>query len=176
LSSAKYGRPKAIVEGEITKRMTTETPKPRLGAPTDSSSLLEKYGLDPSGGSRPSLPPQAASPPSGTKPPASSSSFLDEWLAKRKATTSPSATASTTPKTENTASSRSVAPPAPTSAPTPVTDPAKQQSEEPKEEDQPKKPGELKIQHAEGGEDSEKPQEEVHTVRIDRDGNISYES
>lgn len=76
LSAAKFGRPKAQVEAEIFKRLATQpAPKPAFG------------GIGAPFGS----PGQAAAKPTAS----SQSSFLDEWLAKRKATT-PSA--STPPK------------------------------------------------------------------------------
>jgi hypothetical protein len=66
LSAAKYGRPKAVVEAEIFARMkTVEQPKPAFGA----------GGQSPFGAS--------GAQPNGGKP--GQSSFLDEWLAKRKA-------------------------------------------------------------------------------------------
>lgn len=63
LSAAKYGRPKAIVEAEIFKRL--ETVKPSIS--------------DFSGNQVQGLPKSTASGASGSQ-----SSFLDEWLAKRK--------------------------------------------------------------------------------------------
>ncbi len=84
LSAAKYGRPHAIVEAEIFKRITTKPPeRPAFGAAYPPTPGIPA-------GNRP-LPPAgaAAKPPSG-------SSFLDEWLAKRRATVggAPSAPAS----------------------------------------------------------------------------------
>lgn len=68
LSAAKYGRPKAKVEAEIFERITTkEPPKPAYGSP---------YGP---AQQRPGAPRPAARPRPG------SSSFLDDWLAKRRA-------------------------------------------------------------------------------------------
>jgi len=89
LSAAKYGRPKPEVEAEIFDRLATKTP-PRPAAFTPGSGL----------GTRP-LPatmPQwaSANQPATRLPatvadgaPASSSSFLDEWLAKRKTAITP---------------------------------------------------------------------------------------
>jgi hypothetical protein len=66
LSAAKHGRPKAQVEAEIFKRLKTEpAPKPAFG------------------GGSPFGPPGAPTKPG---PVGGQSSFLDEWLAKRKAT------------------------------------------------------------------------------------------
>jgi len=86
LSAAKYGRPKAQVEAEIFKRLETKAlPRPvssfeSLGSgrtPYGSQGQPMGGGLPPAS-SRPSIPPPAP------KPPTSGSSFLDEWLAKRK--------------------------------------------------------------------------------------------
>lgn len=68
LSAAKYGRPKAQVESEIFKRLKTEpAPKPAFAA----NSPFGGFG-------QPS--------PTTAKPATGQSSFLDEWLAKRKST------------------------------------------------------------------------------------------
>ncbi|MEI6237461.1 MAG: type IV secretory system conjugative DNA transfer family protein, partial [Candidatus Saccharibacteria bacterium] len=68
LSAAKYGRPKSVVETEIFKRLTTEEPvpnKPDLAAFGDSR--LSQPGATVKAGGQ------------------SQSSFLDDWLAKRRA-------------------------------------------------------------------------------------------
>ncbi|MEX2006816.1 MAG: ATP-binding protein [Candidatus Saccharimonadales bacterium] len=103
LSAAKHGRPKSEVESGIFSRLKTIAP-PR---PTFSSAY-GPVGL-PTGqagqpGALPStavaagfLPPTAKSPPSGPSRGPSGSSFLDEWLAKRKATSTASR-ASITPQ------------------------------------------------------------------------------
>ncbi|HSX23657.1 MAG TPA: ATP-binding protein [Candidatus Saccharimonadales bacterium] len=71
LSAAKFGRPRAIVDQEISERMKTqEVPRPAFSSP-----LANVPGQSP-----------FAAPPSAPKPPNSGSSFLDEWLAKRKTT------------------------------------------------------------------------------------------
>jgi len=70
LSAAKYGRPKASVESEIFARLATkEEPKPPYG-----------MGSSPAFGSKAAASPFAS--PAGT----TGSSFLDEWLAKRRTT------------------------------------------------------------------------------------------
>ncbi len=70
LSAAKYGRPKAKVETEIFARLATkEEPKPAFGPPSASGMAS----------GRPASP-QARPGPSG--------SFLDDWLAKRRMSTS----------------------------------------------------------------------------------------
>lgn len=77
LSAAKYGRQKAKVESEIFTRLATiEEPKP-------TSPFAPPGGMGP----RPS--PSADAP----KPAAAGSSFLDDWLAKRKQPAAPSADA-----------------------------------------------------------------------------------
>jgi hypothetical protein len=71
LSAAKFGRPKSIVEKEIFGRLATkEEPKPAFGN--------NPFAQGPGG-----MPPRRPAP---AQPQASGSSFLDEWLAKRKAT------------------------------------------------------------------------------------------
>jgi hypothetical protein len=76
LSSAKYARPRALVEAEITERMTTKGALPAgtgVGSQTRGGALPARSSATQAGGS-------AAQP----KPkPASGSSFLDEWLSKR---------------------------------------------------------------------------------------------
>ncbi len=93
LSAAKFGRPKSIVESEIFERITTKAPPPKPAYPS------------PYGPPRPSAPATGAYPaafPAGSKPPSSGSSFLDDWLAKRRSTvggvpTSPSSSPSAGP-------------------------------------------------------------------------------
>lgn len=73
LSAAKFGRPKAIVEKEIFGRLATkEEPKPAFG-------VTPAFGAPTGSQPRPAGPPKPAAPGTG--------SFLDEWLAKRKAVT-----------------------------------------------------------------------------------------
>lgn len=76
LSASKFGKPRAVIDAEITERMKTiEVPKPSFGSGPAAAS---PFG------------PSAAGPAAfGAKPaPASSgSSFLDDWLAKRKTST-----------------------------------------------------------------------------------------
>ena len=75
LSYAKYGRPKAIVEKEIFDRLKTDEPaKPAFGASSRPSF----------GAPGPSSPAALGAPGTAPKPAPGSSSFLDEWLAKRR--------------------------------------------------------------------------------------------
>lgn len=77
LSAAKYGRPRAAVEKDIFARLKTqEQPKTAFGAG-------KKAGLQPGGGPGGSSRPGAANPQQPMQKPGSSS-FLDEWLDKRK--------------------------------------------------------------------------------------------
>jgi hypothetical protein len=73
LSAAKYGHPKAEVEKAIFSRLETKEPaKPSLdGASSSFAQSQTQFGAQ----SRPTMPAQ----------PKSSSSFLDEWLKKKKA-------------------------------------------------------------------------------------------
>lgn len=77
LSAAKYGRPKAKVESEIFTRLATkEPPKPAQGSPLNRLAGSAAPGASVAG---------ATSPP---KRPGQGS-FLDEWLAKKKAQPAP---------------------------------------------------------------------------------------
>jgi hypothetical protein len=67
LSAAKYGKPRAIVEKMIFDRMATKPASPQLPQ------------------RNPSVPVPSSSGIGGTTPAASSGSFLDEWLAKQRA-------------------------------------------------------------------------------------------
>ena len=110
LSAAKFGRPRATVDAEITERMkTVEPPKPTFsGQPT---------GM-------PGASPFGTQPPVGTTAPkpaaGSGSSFLDEWLAKRSsAPAAPSAKPFNAPSAPSEPAKPAVAQ-EPTQAPKPV--------------------------------------------------------
>jgi hypothetical protein len=163
LSAAKYGRPKAAVEAEIFKRLATEQPQRLASAPRED--ILQKYGLNaPANTGRPPLPPPASSPQPAAKP--GSASFLDEWLTKRKSAPG-SATATTGPLSNTPPSTASTGPTSAASA-TSAQTPAQPQPQE-----QPKKPGELKIRRQDSSDDNNPDQ--VHTVKIDREGNLTYD-
>ena len=104
LSAAKYGRPKAQVEKIIFDRLATkEDPKPAAGSP---------FGPPPAA----KIGPQARP---GMKPTgASGSSFLDEWLAKRKMAAPPSTGGPGGPVGGNPAASGQAAAPRPPAAAT----------------------------------------------------------
>lgn len=93
LSAAKYGRPKSLVEGEIAKRLTTISSRPAL--PPSAQSIFDKYGPPPAArvGSNPLGQLQGSVPASSSALPAAASSkgssFLDEWLEKRKSSMRP---------------------------------------------------------------------------------------
>lgn len=83
LSAAKYGQPKALVETEIFKRLRVEEP-PKPSFSTAGASFNAPPTSNVPGAARPATSPQGGQ-----------SSFLDEWLAKRRAATaSPAGAAS----------------------------------------------------------------------------------
>lgn len=89
LSAAKYGRPKAVVEKEINERMVTKGEQlgagtsfssPSIGAATSVANPMITAGTTPGAnglGPSPTTSPTSVAPPGG-------SSFLDEWLHKRR--------------------------------------------------------------------------------------------
>jgi hypothetical protein len=79
LSAAKYGRPRAKVDKEIADRLRTiEDQRPAPGAMYGGAASPIAGGNSPT---------RLAPPQVGAKQPSTGSSFLDEWLAKRQATT-----------------------------------------------------------------------------------------
>jgi hypothetical protein len=92
LSAAKYGRPKASVEAEIFERMATKA-EPK--SPSDPAALFGTHSspwqspatLNSSSFGTTSATPGGAAP--ATKSAPGSSSFLDDWLSKRKTVTAP---------------------------------------------------------------------------------------
>lgn len=91
LSAAKYGRPRSVVEAEIFKRLSS-TPAPAYGPLSSPGGGMGINSQLPSGFSTGSPPlgglPAPSSPSAAglPKPPSTGSSFLDEWLAKRRRT------------------------------------------------------------------------------------------
>lgn len=162
LSAAKYGRPKAVVEADIFKRMATQAPeRPALSS---RDAMGRDMGLPPSSAGGRAI----SAPPGQPMPPKTAPSFLDEWLAKRKKQVplpgqnagyhrGPGLSAQTvTAGTSGTeAASASSGPPAPPSV-------AKDESDL----------GELKIQQQASPEAVQN--DEVQSIKIDRDGNLSY--
>ncbi len=91
LSAAKFGRPKAVVEKEIFERMKTiEPPRPAFGQP--------RGGGLPVAGQAPGALPGPSRTAAATAP--GSSSFLDEWLAKRRQEMAQKPTLNSVPPTQ----------------------------------------------------------------------------
>jgi hypothetical protein len=81
LSAAKYGKPRAVVEKTIFGRLATQTPEPKpfqspFNAPGQAPANRPGFDNTPAPGGISTPPP---------KPPSSGGSFLDEWLAKQRA-------------------------------------------------------------------------------------------
>lgn len=149
LSAAKYGKPKATVDAEINQRLSALPVASRPSLPSGGSS-----GFGSSFGSHSAPPP--------LKPPTSPSSFLDEWLAKRKTGPQSPATASRPlPPAQN----------KPQQQPAPQAKPPDDGLAKPAHEMAPppsaRKAGEFKVN---GDEDLD-----LHTVHIDKDGNLQIE-
>jgi hypothetical protein len=168
LSAAKYGRPKATVGADISKRLTTVAPS-RPSLPSSGQSIFDKYGVPPPRTSA-ALPASsspfavsAAQPQLGpTLPKAAGSSFLDEWLEKRKTALPKTATASPAAPMAS-AQAPTVASPtaSPAFSPPSIAIPA-QPAMPPSGE------GVFKINR------DENKMEDSGTMHIDNDGNISY--
>ncbi len=166
LSAAKHGRPRAIVDAEITERMKTIQP-----------STPAVYGNSQFGTSPPAAAPTAPRP-MGPAPafgqsakPSTGSSFLDEWLSKRRQPvvppTAPFAAASPAaePKPEPT-------PATPAQPPAPIPTPALK-PEEPKPLLPPANSGELKVQNVLNPNELESEiTDPSDTINIDREGNF----
>ena len=162
LSAAKYGRPRMEVEQEIFKRLETQPRLPtaaRPGLPAGQAGLPPASSAFGSSGSAFSPPPglsaspATALPPAAAGPiaPASGSSFLDEWLAKRKASgPAPLVAGSSAPSAPTAAPASAVAP-----QPAPVS---------PKPADH-----EFKLNRDDNGSVQE---HEGQALRIDKDGNL----
>ena len=189
LSWAKYGRPKAEVEKEIFDRLKTEA-RP-AGLPSGMGSPWDR--LSGPQASRPGLPPAAARPaafgqsPFGPPPPLpgtpaaaskpyapttlqpSSGSFLDDWLAKRKASTMQGPAQFGPPA--------AASPPIPPTVSTPAGGVGQSVSLSTANPPQAHSEGELKIDRSQTlppKTDSVAPSGQGQTVRIDKDGNLSY--
>ncbi|HVX47787.1 MAG TPA: DUF87 domain-containing protein [Candidatus Saccharimonadales bacterium] len=93
LAAAKYGKPRAVVEKEIAKRLATRP------APARTSSSMGAGGLGSTGGGFGSASGSTASRPASAAKPAGSGSFLDDWLSKRRSrlpSAAPAAASATT--------------------------------------------------------------------------------
>jgi hypothetical protein len=87
LSAAKFGRPKSQVEAAIFKRLETRAPaRPALGSTPYGNLPASQPGFGQSGSPFGQMAPQPGlgAPSPAPKPASSGSSFLDEWLAKRR--------------------------------------------------------------------------------------------
>ena len=166
LSAAKYGRPKAQVEADIFKRLTTQTPAmPTLPAGFGNQPPPRSGSWDMPKSTNPSI-----SPTLKPKAPGTGASFLDEWLAKRKDTaqpiTRPSMSSQTAPASARVPDSKLTTEPAPATI-TPImknTDlPSNEHNSTPGQ-------GEFKINR-----DNNAQATQDHTVHIDKDGNLSFE-
>lgn len=166
LSAAKHGRPKAVVEAEIFKRMETRARLP-AGRPGQLPGQL--------GGQFGGMPPPAARPPA----PKTGSSFLDEWLSKRKTglrSAPPLAGGPTSPPPAAVPPPAFKKPPAPAPTPEPVEKTPTTIAAAVDELAAQPKHGELKINRIKEGEVAlDDDFEDVKTVHIDKDGNLSYE-
>ena len=153
LSAAKYGRPKAVVEGEIFKRMATQAPaRPQLES---RDAILDQLrGLPPgpsqtfSGGRT-----SSASPATQRRIPSSSTSFLDDWLSKRKKAGAMPATAGKPQASQGVSSGNE----------------ARSTNQVPSNYTEPLGERELKIPR-----DLADTEGEVKSVRIDPNGNLTY--
>jgi hypothetical protein len=184
LSAAKYGRPKAQVEAAIFKRLETQAPaRPALGSSPFGSLPPSRPGLGAPGG----FPPAGANPfgsaqrpgmnPSPTgqpaaKPAGTGSSFLDEWLAKRKDNI---VKPTINPAAQQGQISKTPAQPEPPKTPTPAAAKAQQP-----------KPAEPKLEAAvdhskdnsEGvfhiNRDIDPAKHQSQVVHIDKEGNLTF--
>ncbi len=89
LSAAKFGRPRSVVDHEITERMKTiEPPKPAFGAGGAGAPFGQAApgagGVPGMPGAQPGLMPGQAPAPAPAPKPTGTGNFLDEWLAKRR--------------------------------------------------------------------------------------------
>jgi hypothetical protein len=125
--------------------------------------------------------------PQALPKPQAGGSFLDEWLAKRKSAPGPVAASTNPASTPQIPSAASTGPAKTEASATSIKSEGAQKSGSAasisspnltpeKAKPQPEKPGELKITHHDSN--SAKPAdaedgEQVHTVRIDRDGNLT---
>lgn len=204
LSAAKFGKPRAIIDAEITQRMKTiEVPKPAFGAGAAPSAPFGSYP-GPTGAAAPAPFGSNAAVPKPTA--TSGSSFLDEWLAKRRTggatsqpfgqptanppqTTPPAVQQSAIPNTPNPVAPQSsqaflpqqtLQPYQPTipiqNQPTPAQPPTQVAVPEPLKSTNPNEGGEFKIPKSEEEQNSHNPNAADDTIYIDSDGNFRSNS
>lgn len=163
LSAAKYGRAKSKVEEEIFSRLATQPQAPSLAAGRPGQNYTNTRLAPPPGNS--ALPPAGAPPANLPKPGATS--FLDEWLAKRKAAAGAS---SAIPSPQN-----PIQPPSPPHPDVPsdsLVHPDTPPPESPINQDSGPVNGEFKIAR----DDSQTKNDDSQTLQIDKDGSISYQA
>lgn len=176
LSAAKYGTPKDKVAADITGRMATKAPeRPAFSGGFGGSAnpfaqlppATSPWGASPSAGQ---LAPMTPAAPQASSPIKPGSSFLDEWLAKRKATAAPAGYPSVpaTPTTSLNSAPASINPAATTAS---TVQQLKPSVEAPIERIPASGQGELKISR----DDSGKTNLDTGVVHIDKDGNLSYD-
>lgn len=111
LSAAKYGKPKAVVEKDIFARLKTEEPpKPSFSNPfaqptsggVSAPAAPARYNMGAPGLAQPASTPSrnAQMASNGPPQPSTQGSFLDEWLAKQRATQPTPPIGSTVPPVE----------------------------------------------------------------------------
>jgi hypothetical protein len=167
LTHAKFGRPKAIVDAEITERMKTkEQPKPAFGSGGPAA-----FGASPQVGFPPrqNTPGAAPARPAAANPTGTGSSFLDEWLAKR---------GMSTPKVDLPAGSSIGQPTGFTPPSVPFTQPAQPQARQ-QAQNAPEDGHRHKAAHGAQGElkirrDEEDDNSKTQAVEIDSEGNLKY--
>ena len=169
LSAAKYGRSKAVVGADISKRLATQVPA-RPSLPASGQSIFDKYGIPPTPATGSPFPPassprasQPLSSPPPKLPPKTSSSFLDEWLEKRKATLPQSPQPPTPQNVQPQPQTQPMAPAADRFSATP-------RIQTPPAPAPPPENGVFKINRDEAN------MADSGTMHIDPDGNISYGS
>ncbi len=86
LSAAKFGRPKSIVEAEIFARITTKEPPPRPPTAPYQPGMAGNQPLGSPFGPAAARLPVGPARSGAAAPPTTGSSFLDEWLTKRRPT------------------------------------------------------------------------------------------
>jgi TraM recognition site of TraD and TraG len=181
LSAAKYGKPKASVDAEIAKRLSTQPALAagglgRPGLPSGPTSAFDSFGanraLPPASTNLSSAPPKASGP--------TASSFLDDWLSKRKGAASgpvnlpPAARpvpASAPQPTQAPKPAPATAPTAPVASENVLAQPTYQPPPPPVV----KNSGELKIRRDGSADEPEDSLEDIESVHIDKDGNLSFD-
>lgn len=93
LSAAKYGKPRTVVEREITERLGAGEAAKKNKLEELRKAQANRFGASSPASGKPTLPGTPA--PAATTKPGAGSSFLDEWLAKRQQLSTQAPTAAT---------------------------------------------------------------------------------